>query len=52
MAKAIATGRVRDPGKWETGFRTHGGLFQSMTAREVHYAINGNEVTVFVDGKS
>jgi hypothetical protein len=53
MAKVIATGRVQDPVKWEAGFRTHGSLFQSMTVRDtIHYAMNGNEITVLVDVES
>ena len=50
MAKVIVMAQVQDPVKWEAGFRTHGELFKSMGVRgSMHYAINGNEATVFAD---
>ena len=50
MAKVIVTAQIADPVKWEAGFRTHGDLFRSMKARDaMHYAIKGNEITVFSD---
>ncbi|HUI80924.1 MAG TPA: hypothetical protein VLY24_23530 [Bryobacteraceae bacterium] len=53
MAKVIVIAQVQDPVKWEAGFRTHGDLFRSMKVRDaMHYAINGNEITVFCDVES
>ncbi len=53
MAKVIVTAYVQDPVKWERGFLTHGDLFRSMKVRDaMHYAINGNEITVFTDVES
>lgn len=53
MSKVIVTAQVQDPTKWEAGFRTHDDLFRSMKARDaMHYAINGNEISVFADVES
>lgn len=47
-SSVVITARVADSKKWEEGFRTHGELFKSQTARSpVRYAvIGGNEVAV------
>ena len=50
MAKVVVTAQVQDPVKWEAGFRTHGDLLRSMKVRDaMHYAIKGNEISVFAD---
>ena len=47
MAKVVVTAQVKDPAKWEQGFRTHGDLFrrQKLT-RPVDYGQSGNQVAV------
>ena len=49
MTKVLVVAQVQDPVKWEAGFRTHGDLFRSMTARAVNFAIAGNEVAVCME---
>ncbi len=48
MPKIVVTAQVKDPVKWEEGFRTHGDLFKSQTVtRPINIAtIEGNEVAV------
>ena len=48
MSKVVVTAQVKDPVKWEEGFRTHGDLFRSQTVtRPINFAtIEGNEVAV------
>ncbi len=48
MPKVVVTAQVKDPVKWEEGFRTHGDLFRSQTVtRPINFAkIEGNEVAV------
>jgi hypothetical protein len=46
MAKLIVVAQCKDPVKWEQGFRSHGDLFRSMTAKSMDYAIAGNQVAV------
>ena len=50
MPKVIAVAQVEDAAKWEEGFKTHGDLFTSMTAKSSHYAItDGNHVAVYTE---
>ena len=45
--KIVVVAEVEDPKKWETGFRTHGDLFKSMTVKKtVDFGISGNTVAV------
>jgi len=48
MAKVIVVANIKDPVKWEQGFRTHGDLFRSQTVRKpVSYGIaDGSQVAV------
>ena len=50
MALIVATARIEDAEKWETGFRTHGDLFRSQTVRgSIHFHVSGNEVTILFE---
>ena len=51
MPKVVVTAQVKDPVKWEEGFRTHGDLFRSQTvAQPINFAtIEGNEVAICVE---
>jgi carotenoid cleavage dioxygenase-like enzyme len=45
--KVVITAEVKDPKKWERGFRTHGDLFKSQTVKKpIDFAISGNHVAV------
>lgn len=51
MPKVIVTAQVKDPTKWEKGFRTHGDLFRSQTVNTpINFAtIDGNQVAVCLE---
>jgi hypothetical protein len=41
---------VEDEAKWESGFRTHGDLFQKQTVNTCHYSMTGkNAVVVYFE---
>jgi hypothetical protein len=53
MPRVLITAQVKDPVKWEAGFRTHGDLFRSQTVTApIGIGINkGNEVAVYLEPK-
>jgi hypothetical protein len=48
VPKVLVVAQCEDPVKWEKGFRTHAGLFRSMTiAKPISYGIGeGNHIAV------
>lgn len=46
MARVVISARVRDLGKWEKAFRTHGDLFKEQTVKAVHYSVGGSDEVV------
>jgi len=47
MPKVIITARVEDSANWESGFRSHAGLFNEYTATAIYYtATDDNEVAI------
>ncbi len=50
MTRILVTAEIEDAAKWEEGFKTHGDLFKSMTAKSTHYAVtDGNHVAVYTE---
>ena len=51
MPKVIITAQVKDPVKWEEGFRTHGDHFRSQTVTTpISFGrIEGNQVAVCLE---
>ena len=51
MAKILVTAQVKDPVKWEEGFRTHGDLFRSQTVtKPISFGIGeGNQAAVCLE---
>ena len=48
MASLILTAQVEDGVQWEEAFRTHGDLFRSQTVTSLDFAVNDNEVALYV----
>jgi hypothetical protein len=50
MPKVIVTAQVKDPVKWEAGFRTHGDLFRTYALHgSIHFTTAGNEVAICME---
>ena len=47
MPRAIVTAQVEDSANWESGFRSHAGLFRAYTATAIQFsATDDNEVAI------
>jgi hypothetical protein len=46
MSGVVLTARVRDPAKWEQGFRSHRELFRKNNITMMHYTITRNNDVV------
>ena len=50
MPKIVLTCQVKDPVKWEAGFRTHSDVFKTYKLQTpVSFNITGNEVALFME---
>ena len=50
MPKIVLTCQVKDPVKWEAGFRTHGDVFKTYKLQApVSFSVTGNEVALCME---
>ena len=48
MSGVVFTAHVKDPAKWEKGFRSHSDLFKQSNVSLIHYTITkGNDVVLY-----
>ena len=47
MPKVVVIAQIKDPAKWEAGFRTHGEVFKTYGLEApVHFTVAGNEIAI------